>query len=155
MKKNNKMDNKTIKKLEILKSVRPDNEFKDSTRRLILATTPEVKVFSLPKLAFSAILAVAILAVTGLGIFDSKHPVLASFDELKQEYEDLTSTLEIEEIEYRQNVNNTISSALKEISSSEASHLNQSLIEEERDQINFMEEDNEEEVDDLLNQIIF
>lgn len=87
----------------------------------------------------------------------NNEPVYSSLDgeKLNQELDSLTISIELDEIEYSQAaINNTIASALSEISNDNIRHLNRELLEEEQGQIDF-DYSNGDEIDELLDTVIF
>ncbi|MEX1013685.1 MAG: hypothetical protein WDZ80_00815 [Candidatus Paceibacterota bacterium] len=149
------MDKETLKQFKILKVIKPDEDFKQSTRNIILAQKPvENRGFSfLPKvIAFTA--ALSVILVGFIGFNSLSNPSLASLDQEELNNE-IMQSLQIEEIEYRQNINETIASALSEVSSSRSNHLDPSILESENTFIQNKQINRDEEVGELLNQIIF
>ena len=62
---------------------------------------------------------------------------------------------DLEEVTYSQDVHETIASALNEISNSKTNHMNPSIIEAEKNYIeNLNNNGNDEEINKLLNRVI-
>lgn len=156
------MDKQLIKDLQILKRVKPDIEFVESTRAFIFATEPR-KVISWANLlksqriwAYSFAVLILIVASFGLILNEGKDVHSASLDQnlLKEEFENFSINIHLQEISYRQDINQTIASALTEISDSRVNHLNRSILESEQNLINEAGMERGSDIDELLNKVI-
>ena len=63
--------------------------------------------------------------------------------------------VELQEISYRQDVNKTISSAISEIGSTNANHLNKDVLNAESEKFNLDALESNPQIDRLLEQVIF
>ena len=61
--------------------------------------------------------------------------------------------MQLREVEYNKSIETTIASALKEISSDEAKHLNPSLLQEEKGDVNEID-DVSQQIDKLLQEVL-
>ncbi len=151
------MDKNVISHLQKLKVVTPDSDFEAGTRRLVLAIHPTP--YRIPIWIWGVSFAAVLLAVISSGLLISSPPVISSSldsELLRQEFNELGVNIHIKELTYQQDINQTITSALTEISNIQVSHLNPSILKSEEEQIRELEEeDGTSEIDVLLNQIIF
>lgn len=131
-----------------------------SSRRLILATEfPKRNFFFAFRPAFVGSFAVAVFAVFGIylaGLSGGSNAVFASLnrEKIKKEIENVDIQIKIEEITYRQEVADTVASALTEITSDRASHLNKGILKNEADRADVNNGSNGE-IDELLQRAIF
>jgi len=150
-----------IEQFEILRRLEPDASFVEQTRNMLLATA---KPASLPSLqirmsvwAWSVGAAVLLLTLVGINTFFlSGTPALSSSldsHSLEQELQELSFNLQ--EVTYRQGVNQTIASALTEISDTRINHLNQHILKSEEQSLDVLGPENGSDIDRLLNQVIF
>jgi len=155
------MDKKILKDLQILRNIEPDKGFAENTKRIVLAMSPRKTLA--PKsffgLVFAGGLAMILLAIVGLGsiFFAGSEPALSnSFDSdiLRGELDNLAIDLQLDEIAYQQDINNTIASALAEIGDSRTNHLNLSILESEKDLIEENGEEENSQIEDLLNELL-
>lgn len=155
------MTTEEIKKnISKLKLISPDPAFKNSLRALILSQKTEKKrmFFGLPFLKVEgvfAFFALIILIAAALTFELSPRPAIsASFNPnyLQNEFETLAINTQIEEVKYRTKTNQTIHSALSEIETTEAKHLNDSLLEDEAENINLTDSTNSV-IDKLLEEV--
>lgn len=143
-----------IKQLNNLKAISPSPTFKEKSRGLILKIPPKTNYIEWRTLSLAGITAVILLIlVVGSNL---SQPIISSLDEdrLNKELGNLNINIQLREISYQQKINQTIASALNEISDNDVRHLNQSLLETEQNDINLDDSANPE-IDNLLNQIIF
>jgi len=147
------------KQLKTLSVIEPDVEFVAATRRGILVVPGKRRsmwgVAPLWATAF-AMLNVSIITATSL---TRPSPALSAVENpelLSQEFNNLTINVELEAITYRQTVDQTIASALNEISSNTMRHLNKELLQSEEERFDVLiEAGNNSEIDTLLNKVIF
>lgn len=151
------MNEQIIEQLKKFRSVEPDARFMAGSRRTILALRKEEPAFSWLSFRFAGAMA-GIVAAVAAAVFMFSGPsattALASPEALNQEFANLNINVELKEIDYRENVNQTVSSALSEITDSKISHLNQSVLESESDDLNLETTSTNPQVDDLLNKVI-
>jgi hypothetical protein len=154
------MSNKEIiKNLKLLKEIEPDESFANRTRNIVLATTPHSR-FIPAWVAGFALAALFISLISYSFIFYNHNPSISSSLEknfLVNEFNEMDINLQVKKITYSQDVNKTIASALSEITESQADHMNPSILEAEKEYINQLEttKGNDEEIDKLLNKVIF
>tara|TARA_Y100000310_G_scaffold242919_1_gene247178 strand:- start:321 stop:551 length:231 start_codon:yes stop_codon:yes gene_type:complete len=74
--------------------------------------------------------------------------------DIKDELEELTISIELEEIAYSESLNEAVAVALQEISNDSLRHLNTELLLTEQEKFLFEEEGNPE-IDELLNTVLF
>ena len=155
------MDKNFFKNLQTLRNIEPDKDFVENAKRIVLAVPPEKTLT--PKsffgLVFAGGLAMILLAIVGLGsiFFAGSEPALSnSFDSdiLRGELDNLAIDLQLDEIAYQQDINNTIASALAEISDSRINHLNLSILESEKGLIEESGEEKDSRIEDLLNKVL-
>lgn len=147
---------KIIEQLKTLKGVSPDDTFKDSTKRMVLAAEPKKKSIPtlIPQWAWAAGFA-AMLLVAGSAFIMTPTTTVQSFDttELQNELENLN--IEVNQISYTQKTNRTITSALNEISNTQTNHLNKSILEKEHNNIKEIDaKEDLDNIDEMLNKII-
>jgi hypothetical protein len=85
----------------------------------------------------------------------SATEALASPEVLASEFANLNVNIELQEISYRQDVNRTITSAISEISSDSARHLNEDVLNSENEKLNLDESGTDPQIDRLLDELIF
>lgn len=169
---NNKPLTSHIKQLKLLS---PDAEFHARSKAEILGSS-SLKLFSAssqveliaknPQTTWTwRVLALtgafAIFTIVAVGVTkllknetDQEKITAASLDSIniKEEFNKLNINIQIAEIKYQEVVDQTIASALKEVSETKTNHLNQSVLEKEKENIIFNEASNPE-IDKLLNEI--
>ncbi len=145
---------KLLQQLHNLKTIEPSPAFREKSRGLILKIPPKTNYIEWRTLSWAGITAMVLLILV-IGSNLSK-PVISSLDEnrLNKELNNLNINIQLQEISYQQKINQTIASALNEISDNDVRHLNKSLLETEQNNINANDSFNPE-IDKLLNQIIF
>ena len=148
-----------VKYLSSLKRIEPDAGFVASSKRLVLAT-------ELPRRSFSFVFrptfvgSFAVFFVAFVGIYlvglNSGASTYASLspDKLKKEIDSTSIDIQLKEITYRQSVTETVASALQEISSDKANHLNKNILKNEASDA-AAQEKQDGEIDELLNRAIF
>jgi hypothetical protein len=151
------MNDQTIRQLKRLKSIEPDLSFVSSSRRTILAFRKQEPVFTWPSFrlagAFAGLVA---MLITSIALFsgNSASMAIASPEVLSKEFSSLNINIELQEIDYRQNINQTIASAISEISNNKARHLNQDVLSSESDNLNLDTAGTDPQIDQLLNSVI-
>jgi len=150
-----------VKALRRFKAIEPNPVFAKTARALILATKKESRwtgPFRLPHLlpvAYGGVLVVLLLAVSYFVFVPSKPVVSAALnlENLTNELANLSINIELREVEYHQTANLAIASALTEIENTSVKHLNQTLLESEKENIN-LEESVNPEINRMLEAII-
>lgn len=147
------MNNKDlIKQLNSLKNIEPDRGFVFSARKIILVEKSVSE--RMPSWVWGFGFALLIFAIMGSGFLFPSEPQISLLDSeiLKEELRGIS--LSLEEIEYRQEIDTTIVSALSEISTSQAKHLNLRILELEQELIKGLNGENSE-IEEMLDSIIF
>jgi hypothetical protein len=122
-----------------------------------LALRKQEPVFTWPNLrlagAFASLVAVLL---TSIFLFsgDSASTALASPEVLSKEFSSLNINIELQEIDYRQNVNQTIASAISEISDNKTRHLNQDVLNSENKNLDLDVMGTDPQIDQLLDSVI-
>ena len=151
--------NNLTKQLKALRTIEPDEHFVAAARRGILAMPgyrdPAWKIFPLWAAEF-AMLALSIVTATSTVRSNRALLTVENPETLSQELNNLSINVELEAITYHQTVNQTIASALNEIASNKMRHLNQELLQSERQRFDIPvgQEDNSK-IDTLLDKVIF
>lgn len=150
-----------IKQLNNLKNIEPEADFVRMTRGLILAAPVRhfrIRIWSWP-LAWAGAVAVLLLVLTltfaNPFIAKPKLSVFFNQQDLSQEFNNLTVKLQLQEIVYRQNLNSSIGLALNEISDKQPGHLNTTLLQKEQNMLEINGSDQQKEINELLNRVIF
>ena len=96
------------------------------------------------------------LVATGTFLFSGNNAptAFASPEALSKELSDMNINVELQEIDYHQNVSQTITSAISEISSNKGNHLNQGILQSENNDLNLDVTSSSSDIDQLLNKII-
>ncbi|MFB6212604.1 MAG: hypothetical protein ABEI53_02190 [Candidatus Magasanikbacteria bacterium] len=155
------MNKEEIKEnLKKLRKVEPDKDFVEGTRRLVLATNQENQTFSrFPTWSIATAVATFVLVIgitSGSFLQDTKPKISSSLNSQNLQKELKSLSLKLEKINYHQETNRTIATALNEITSSKANHLQGSILKEEVNQIEqFENKYKTEKVNKLLNRVIF
>ncbi len=151
------MEDRIITQLKKFKSIGPDAHFAAGSRRTILALRKEQPVFTWPNFRFVGTLA-GVLAVVAASVFmfsgNSATKAFASPEMLNQEFDNMNINIELQEISYRQNVSQTISSAITEISDNKLSHLNQDILKSESGGLDLNVPDSGLQIDKLLDKVV-
>ncbi|MEK7169319.1 MAG: hypothetical protein AAB377_01795 [Patescibacteria group bacterium] len=153
------MNDRIILQLKRLREIEPEAGFVAGSRRTILALKKEqVPVFVWPNLRMVGAFA-GLVAVLSASIFffsgQNAQEALASPEVLNNEFAALSINIELQEISYRQNVNKTISSAISEIGSTNANHMNKDVLNAESEKFNLDTLESNPQIDRLLEQVIF
>ena len=149
--------------LKLLRAIEPDRNFAIRAKFEILAPTRS-RSFSFPTFAIhrNAILAwsgagltAILLFVVAIPLFFPKPSMSASLstETLINEYGSLPINIQLKEIKYDQTVNQTISSAITEVSNTKTKHLNSDILSSEAQKAT-MKSVTTTNVDALLNQAI-
>jgi len=157
------MNQELIEQIKKLRAIEPDLAFKANSRNLILSYKTKKPffnfIFNRPVLAWSGVLAMAavILAITTAVLSKPKEAFSSSFDaqKLNQEFSEMNINIQLNEIKYQQNVNQAITSALTEISQTQTKHLNSSVLEKEKNEMETSLSESKSQIDELLNQAAF
>ncbi len=152
------MDN-LKRQLKMLANIAPDEAFVAASRRGILAVRPAMPpAWGLLSMWATA---VAMLAVSIVGFSSLVHSkraatALATPEALHQEFNNLKINVALQAISYQQSVDQTIASALSEISTNAMRHLNQRVLKAEQQTINQNPgTSSNPQIDTLLNRVIF
>jgi hypothetical protein len=146
--------------LKQLRRISPDPAFLAKSKEEILSLRKKpvfgFPSFKVPVWLFVSASAVAIfvLSVSFSFYFFLPKPAFSALDveKLKKEFENLEINIQLREIKYDQSVNQTINSAISEISNIGPRHLNNSLLEQEKASIenNFNDREEIKELLDIL-----
>lgn len=152
------MDKEIVQKLKRLSVIKPEQDYILKSRRLILAVPP-ARPALITSGAWIGIFAVIILIIissfTGNLFSKSGHISLFDSEEIKNEFENLTISLQLEQITYQQNVNDVIASALNEIGDLNLYRTNPSLLEKELNSFNLNGDlEKQRQIDNLLEKVI-
>ncbi len=150
------MKNDILEQLKDLKRIAPDPDFAARTKRLILATSAPRRPFGIfaawPKVALgAAVLAALVLVIEAPGA--PKAVPIASAEALNNEFTNLSINIELKQVSYNQDVNQTIASAISEITTNKLSHLNPAVLQAESAGLNPGVPASDPKIDDLLNQV--
>lgn len=152
------MNPNILEQLKTLKKIVPDAEFAARSRRAILVVSPERRtrlVFvSWSRMAWGAAALAAVFVFAFFFPGAPKTVPIASADALSSEFNNLSINIELKQISYNQNANQTISSALTEISGTSTNHLNPSVLKAESDPFDPNAPVSNPEIDKLLNQAL-
>jgi hypothetical protein len=155
------MQPKIIEQLKKLKSVKPGTDFAAATRQLILAV-PQPRRFIFPVQiwalggAVAVLILVLVISIAGFGRISTLSDLTTNSEEIDREFKNLSINIQLQEISYRQSVNEVIASALGEISDSGPSYLKSSILERELDSLEIGNNlEKREKIEELLNKIIF
>ncbi len=150
-----------IQKINKLKQILPSPELATRGRVMIFANdlphnnnNRRVAPWLIWASGFALAILVAAVSITNLN--NSNQALAASLnpEKLTQEFNDLTINIELQNISYHQDVNQSIASALNEIGSNQAKHLNPDILQSEEQNLNLNSGTNPK-IDQLLNKIIF
>jgi hypothetical protein len=129
------MNQDILEQLKSLKKIVPDAGFSARTRHIILAAPVAERAwpafFGWAKLAFGGLAVVAVLFIAVILPGLPKTVPIASAEALSNEFNNLSVNIELQQITYNQNVNQTISSALTEITNNKLNHLNPAVLQSE------------------------
>ena len=149
-----------IQQLRRLRAIQPDSEFVRNSRASGLAVRPRTTYEKGgPVLLWFGATAVAIIMIgfiTTFSIFSVKPVLSASLDaqNITNEFDGLNINIELREVKYQQSANQTIASAISEISDTSTKHLNNSVLEEENKQANTDDSSLNGDIDKLLDRVI-
>ncbi len=147
------------KQLKMLANIMPDEQFVAASRRGILAVRQNVKpawgLFSMWAAA-AAMLVVSIVGFSSLLRTEHAATAVATPEALSREFNGLNINVELQSVSYQQGVDQTIASALSEISNNSMRHLNQGVLQSEQNTINQNSGNTSNpQIDTLLNKVIF
>ena len=153
------MNDRIIQQLKRLREIEPEAGFAAGSRRTILAFKKEqAPILVWPNLRMVGAFA-GLVAVLSASIFffsgQNAQEALASPEVLNNEFAALNINIELQEISYRQDVNKTISSAISEIGSTNANHMNKDVLNAESEKFNLDTLESNPQIDRLLEQVIF
>ncbi|MCL4403854.1 hypothetical protein M1432_00670 [Patescibacteria group bacterium] len=147
-----------LEQLKTLKKIAPDAEFAARSRRTILALAPERRsrmIFAAwPRMALGAAALATVFVFAFFFPGAPKTVPIASADALSSEFNNLSINIELKQISYNQNTNQTISSALTEISGTSTNHLNPAVLKAESEPFDPNAPVSNPEIDKLLNQAL-
>lgn len=152
------MNDQIIRQLKRLSAIMPDRNFAAVSRRTILALKINEPVFAWPNLRFvSALVSFVAVVAVSVVLFSGNNAstALASPEVLNQEFNNLNINIELKEVDYRQNTNQTIASALSEISDNKVRHLNQDVLRSESGNLDLNSDGTNPQIDQLLDKVIF
>lgn len=153
------MNQDIIQQLKKLKKVRPASGFQTQTRLLILAT-PVAKrsIFTLPWALAGSLAAIVLVIASLVSLNSLNKPAISSFpnpEDIGLEFDNLSINIQLQEISYRQSVNEVIASALDEISDINPRYLKQSLLENELESFDINGAlERQSQINELLDKII-
>jgi len=158
------MHEEIIQQIKKLREIKPDEQFAKNSRGLILAAHKPAKIqikLTWPVLTWGTIAAFCILIFViylSLSHTQNYSKILSSSlnqTKIEQELNDLTINIQLEQITYNQAINQTIASALNEISdTSYIKHLNRDILESEQKKLNDLNPPTPD-IDTMLNNVIF
>jgi hypothetical protein len=151
------MNQELIDYIKKLQNIQPDPIFREKCRTAVLSYKTKKPFWRMPVLAWSGVFAIlALIFATGIAIFSKPKEAFSSFDEHKinKEFANLNINIQLNEIKYQQKVNQTINSALTEISESQIKHLNIDVLEKEKNEIDASSTEINQ-IEELLNQVVF
>jgi len=155
------MNENIIKQLKTLKEITPDSGFVSRTRSLFapvsISSAPAQKniISSFAWQYIGAFAVVLILIFSVPFFFFTPEPTLASLDvvSITNEIHKLPINIQLQEIQYDEEVQNTITNAISEASNTDTNHLSYSLLKDEEASIEKIKKI-DTSVDDLLNKVI-
>lgn len=153
--------------LKRLKTIEPDRDFAIRAKYAVLSSAHSAhrSSFAFPQFSFArnsvawvgAGLSAALLLVAIILPFAFPKPSLSaslSPEDLINEYGSLPINIQLKEIKYDQTVNQTISSAITEVSDTKTKHLNSDIINSEAKNASLNDASSTKNVENLLNQVI-
>ena len=150
--------------LKALKAITPDREFAVRAKRAILGeeriALHAVPRFAMPRLSswgwLGAGLTTAMLVVVTIVPLAYPEPTFSASlnpENITKEYGNLPINIQLKEISYEQRVNQTIASAITEVSDTKVKHLNADILKTEQRGA-ALSESSTTDVDALLEQIM-
>ncbi len=150
------MKNDILEQLKSLKTIVPDADFAFRTKRTVLAIpTPGMRwdfLAAWPKVTLGVAVLAVLVVVLGVPGAPKAVPI-ASAEALNNEFTNLSINIEVKQISYNQNTNQAIASALSEIGSTKANHLNPAVLEAESQSVDPNVPASNPQIDDLLKQV--
>lgn len=150
------MHEEIIKQLKTLKNISPDSGFVSHTRNLFVPIPTPQRVVSAFTWQYVGAFAVVVIFVFSIPfLFFVPEPTLASLDavSITNEVRELPINIQLQEIKYSEDIQNTITNAISEASNTDVNHLNYMLLKDEEASIQKTKEINTS-VDDLINKAI-
>jgi len=129
------MNNEIISQLKKLNAIQPDPVFARHTRRKIIAD--KNRFFGIPvspRVILMGSLSFAILVITlivPVAFPGQQVPAALSADAINKEYDNLSINIRLKEIIYDQTAQQTISSAINEITETKGKHMNTGVLKAE------------------------
>jgi len=152
-----------IRILKRSREVRPDPLFVARSRSAILSEEPRFDFsyflrnpFVLKMSVASAVLVLLLLSF--LSMPWKKEPTLSSLhdsEKITNEFRDLDISIHLKEITYQKNAGEVIVAAIDEIIDSKTKHLNKNVLQKESNIIDSIKPSSEENIDELLERVIF
>lgn len=149
--------------LKQLKAITPDRDFAARAKLQILGGERQTVVAALPRFSVSrsswawlgAGLSTALIAVVMMIPLAFPEQTYASLnvENIANEYGNLPINIQLKEISYEQNVNQTIATALTEVSDTKIKHLNTEILKTEQAET-LLPESSTTDVDAMLQQIM-
>ncbi|HXF44065.1 MAG TPA: hypothetical protein VNK70_01215 [Candidatus Paceibacterota bacterium] len=153
---------KTINELRKLRMVEPNRAFALASRQSILESPRPglhygglFRFITSPHLAYVGATLVIFLVISYFLFIPSKPVVSAALspENIENELAALSINVQIREVAYQQNANVAIASALSEIENTSVKHLNQTLLESEKETFDMKESVNPE-IEKMLDAVI-
>ncbi len=154
------MSQDIIKQLKKLREIEPDGDFLNRSRSFIVSyekpgTSVRLRSYFA---AWAASFAVIFLIVLGYVFLPTKNNSLpiASAETLTNELQGMNVNLTLEEMSYNNEVNQTINSAISEITNNKAPHLNGGILQSESskvDSASSVGSSQDSKINELLDQI--
>ncbi len=150
--------------LKQLKAIAPDREFAARAKLQILGET-RAPSFALPRVSLPHTISwgwlgaglttalVAIVMVIPLAFPEPTFSASLNAENIANEYGNLPINIQLKEISYEQRVNQTIASALTEVSDTKVKHLNADILKTEQAET-MLPESSTTDVDAMLQQIM-
>jgi len=151
-----------IQQLKKLRNIEPEREFLVKSKNVILLSNINQPKFFLRKYAGWLSLSFAVFCLVLIFIVypirKSSLPI-ASAETLSREFEDLSINITLKNVNYSQNMNQTINSAISAIANNKAAHLDHIVLEQEFQKIennnsSSTNQTSTDQIDNLLNQIL-
>lgn len=151
-----------VRQLNRFRYIEPDANFAKKSRALIVGVNPIQAISLSPSLSrvqiYAALVSFAVIVlvafVSGLSLFSSPIQSLNT-DALQEEFKELSINIQLQEVRFQEALNQTIVSALYEVSDTTTRHLNSDILEKEMKGFESSDVQEPNAIDDLLNTIIF
>lgn len=158
------MENKDIiQKLINLQSIKPDAAFLAHSRNLIFtekqkfSPTYTLREYFNKPIFVAVSLCMVFVIGTSVMFLSTRNTSLSSLQQtnnLQEEFQNLSINIQLKEISYSSDANEMITAAITEISDTKTRHLNQDILESEKNLIQ-PEGTSETKIDTMLDQVIF